>query len=229
MAERNRYFISTTIPYVNGRPHMGHTMEFVQTDVFGRYHRAIGDDTYVLTGTDENSLTNVLAAEREALTPRELVDRNSLWFKELIDGLDFQYDQFIRTASDPRHTAASQKIWQAVAAAGDLYKKRYSGLYCVRCEQYYDPSELTDGLCPEHLIAPELVEEENYFFRLSRYEDQLHELIETDSLRIMPDFRKNEALSFISQGLQDFSVSRSQERARGWGIRVPGDPTQVMY
>jgi methionyl-tRNA synthetase len=229
MANATRYYITTTIPYVNGKPHVGHAEEFVQTDVFGRYHRLRGDDTYVLTGTDENSLTNVLAAEREGISPQELVDRNSVWFRSLADQLDFHYDQFIRTAVDPRHTAASRKIWQAVAASGDIYRKRYSGLYCVRCEQYYDESELVDGVCPEHGIAPDLVEEENYFFRLSRYGEQLYDLISSDRLLIIPDFRKNEVLSFIAQGLQDFSVSRSQQRAHGWGIPVPDDPSQVMY
>src|SRR5579859_5155994 len=250
LTTQDRYYITTTIPYVNGRPHIGHAEEFVQTDAFARYHRLRGDDTYVLTGTDENSLTNVLAAEAEGLSPQELVDRNSkssasdlnhrelrstsscaeglspqelvdrnsLWFKSLADDLGFGYDQFIRTAADPRHTAASQKIWRAVEAAGDIYKRRYSGLYCVRCELYYDEDELIDGLCPEHGIPPQLVEEENYFFRLSRYADTLYELISSDRLLIMPDFRKNEVLSFISQGLQDFSVSRSHTRAHGWGI-----------
>jgi methionyl-tRNA synthetase len=229
LAAQNRYYITTTIPYVNGRPHIGHAEEFVQTDAFGRYHRLRGDDTYVLTGTDENSLTNVLAAEAEGLSPQALVDRNSLWFKSLADDLGFHYDQFIRTAVDPRHAAASQKIWRAVDAAGDIYKQRYSGLYCVRCELYYDEDELIGGLCPEHGIPPQLVEEENYFFRLSRYADQLHQLVSSDRLLIMPDFRKNEVLSFISQGLQDFSVSRSHTRAHGWGIPVPDDPSQVMY
>lgn len=183
----------------------------------------------MLTGTDENSLTNVLAAEREGISPQELVSRNSGWFKNLADNLGLQYDQFIQTSVDPRHLRASQKIWRAVDANGDIYKKYYAGLYCPRCEQYYDESELIDGLCPEHRIPPDLVEEENYFFRLSRYGDTLHELISSDRLHIIPDFRKNEVLSFISQGLQDFSISRSQERAHGWGIPVPGDPSQVMY
>jgi methionyl-tRNA synthetase len=227
MAER--YYITTTIPYVNGRPHVGHALEFVQTDAFGRYHRLRGDDTYVLTGTDENSLTNVLAAEREDIPVRELVDRNSIWFQDLADSLELQYDQFIRTAVDPRHAAASQKIWRAVEASGDIYKKRYGGLYCDRCELYYEEGELVGGLCPDHLIPPRFVEEENYFFRLSNYGEMLHDLISSDRLHIIPDFRKNEVLSFINQGLQDFSISRTQERARGWGIPVPGDPAQVMY
>src|SRR5947209_9458520 len=227
MAER--YYITTTIPYVNGRPHVGHAEEFLQTDAFGRYHRLRGDDTYVLTGTDENSLTNVLAAEREGIPVRDLVDRNSIWFKDLADSLGLRYDQFIRTAVDSRHAAASQKIWRAVETSGDIYKKRYGGLYCERCELYYEEGELVGGLCPDHLIPPKFVEEENYFFRLSRYGDTLRDLIASDRLHIIPDFRKNEVLSFINQGLQDFSISRTQERARGWGIPVPGDPSQVMY
>ncbi len=223
------YYITTTIPYVNAKPHLGHALEFVQTDAFGRYHRLRGDDTYVLTGTDENSLTNVLAAEREGISPRALVDRNSALFQALAEHLDVAYDQFIRTAVDPRHAAGAQKLWQAVAASGDIYQQHYRGLYCVRCEQYYDESELVDGLCPDHLIPPEEVEEENYFFRLSRYGDRLEELIASDRLHIIPTTRKNEVLSFIRQGLKDFSVSRSRERAHGWGISVPGDPSQVMY
>ena len=230
MAAARRYYITTTIPYVNGSPHVGHAEEFVQTDVFGRYHRLRGDETYALTGADENSLKNVQAAEREGIPVEELVARNSQRFRDLADRLDFAYDQFIRTSIDPRHAVASQKLWRAVAASGDIYKKHYRGLYCVGCEQFYDEAELTpEGLCPEHLVAPQPVEEENYFFRLSRYGDQLRELIDSDKLWINPDFRKNEVLSFIAQGLKDFSVSRSQERARGWGIRVPDDPSQVMY
>jgi len=229
MAGAYRFYITTTIPYVNSRPHMGIAEEFVQTDTFGRYHRLRGDDTYVLTGTDENSLTNVLAAEKEGITPRQLVDRNSAWFRDLADRLDFRYDQFIRTSVDPRHKESCWKIWRAVEAAGDIYKKTYGGLYCPKCEEYYDESELINGLCPDHDIRPDWVEEENYFFRLSNYGDRLTELISSDKLWIVPDFRKNEVLSFISMGLRDFSISRSVERAHGWGIPVPDDPSQVMY
>lgn len=223
------YYITTTIPYVNGAPHIGHAEEFVQTDAFARYHRLCGEDTYALTGTDENALKNVQAADREGISPRALVDRNSRRFQALANSLNFQYDQFIRTAIDPRHRAGVEKIWQAVDARGDIYKQHYHGLYCVGCEQFYDEVELMNGLCPEHLTQPEEVEEENYFFRLSRYQSQLHELISSDQLHIIPRTRKNEVLSFIERGLQDFSISRSEGRARGWGIRVPGDPSQVIY
>lgn len=225
----DRYYVTTTIPYVNGDPHLGHAEEFVQTDSFGRYHRLRGDDTYVLTGTDENSLKNVLAAEREGIAVQDLVERNSAKFRALADALHFEYDQFIRTAVEPKHRAASEKLWHAVEASGDIYKRSYSGLYCVGCELFYDEDELIDGMCPEGHGAPTPISEENYFFRLSRYGERLEELVESDQLWIIPDFRKNEVLSFIRQGLQDFSVSRSMERARGWGIPVPGDPSQVMY
>src|SRR5579864_385308 len=144
---QDRFYITTTIPYVNGRPHIGHALEFVQTDAFGRYHRLRGDDTYVLTGTDENALKNVQSAEKEGISPRELVDRNSLWFQELGNRLDFKVDQFIRTAVDPRHRTGAEKLWRAVQESGDIYKQYYSGLYCVGCEQYYNESELIDGLC----------------------------------------------------------------------------------
>jgi len=229
MAVQDRYYITTAIPYVNSTPHIGFALEITQTDSFARYRRLRGDDTYFLTGTDENSLTNVLAAEREGISTDKLVERNSQRFLDLREHLDLSFDQFIRTAADPLHKAGVERIWRAVQEAGDIYKKNYSGLYCVRCEQYYSSSELIDGMCPEHGIPPELIEEENYFFRLSRYADQLYDLISSDRYRVIPESRKNEVLSFISRGLDDFSVSRSRQRARDWGIPVPGDPSQVIY
>jgi methionyl-tRNA synthetase len=226
----NPYFISTTIPYVNAKPHLGHAFEFVQADAFARYHREIGDDVFFLTGSDENSLKNVLAAEAEGLTTRELVDRNVNYFLELRDALALSYDGFIRTSVDEEHIEGARRIWEALDRSGDIYRKSYGGLYCVGCEQFYSPEELVDGLCPEHHTPPpEYIEEENYFFRLSRYQEQLDRIISSGELEIIPDSRRNEVLSFIRSGLRDFSISRSQERARGWGIAVPGDPTQVMY
>lgn len=229
MTAQDRYFITTAIPYVNSTPHIGFALEIVQTDSFARYHRLRGDDTWFLTGTDENALKNVQAAEKEGISTRELVDRNSRRFQDLRGYLDLSFDQFIRTAADPLHAEGAEKLWRAVEDAGDIYKKYYSGLYCVGCEQYYNESELINGLCPEHGTRPDLIEEENYFFRLSRYGEQLYDLISSDRYRVIPETRKNEVLSFISRGLQDFSVSRSQQRAKGWGIPVPGDPSQVIY
>lgn len=222
-------FISTTIPYVNARPHLGHAFEFVQADAYARYLVAMGMDVYFLSGSDENSLKNVLAAEKEGLTTRELVDRNVVHFEELAAELQLSLSRFIRTSVDHEHIEGATEIWRRIEANGDTYTKEYEGLYCVGCEQFYSPAELVDGKCAEHLVAPELVRESNHFFRLSKYAAQLLEAIETGALRIVPETRRNEVVSFVRAGLADISISRSTERARGWGISVPGDPSQVMY
>lgn len=219
-------FISTAIPYVNARPHIGHALEFVQTDAMARYLRLTGYDTFSLTGSDENSLKNVRAAQDEGITTRELCDRNTEIFKKLIPGLNLAVSDFIRTSSD-LHISGAQRFWQRCRAE-DVYKKHYSGLYCVGCEDFYSQEE-TGGVCPEHGTPLELIEEENYFFKLSNYQGELIRLIETGSLRIVPDSKRNETLSFIKGGLRDFSISRSRRRAGDWGIEVPGDPSQVMY
>ncbi|HEX6543744.1 MAG TPA: class I tRNA ligase family protein, partial [Ktedonobacterales bacterium] len=225
----SRWYVSTTIPYVNAKPHIGMALEYVVTDALARYHRRVGEDVYFLTGTDENALKNVQTAEREGVPVAELVERNSARFRELAETLETSFDDFIRTSADPRHIPGVHKLWEACARNGDIYRRTYRGLYCVGCELFYREDELIDGLCPIHLIPAEEVEEENYFFRLSRYGDQLEQLIASDTLRVIPETRKNEVLSFIRRGLEDFSVSRSRERAHGWGIPVPGDPSQVMY
>ncbi len=223
------WYVTTAIPYVNARPHIGFALEIILTDALARYHRLKGEDVRFLTGADENSLKNVQAAEKEGIPTQALVDRNAAQFQALRGPLNLSFDDFIRTSNEPRHINGVRKLWEACAANGDIYKRPYQGLYCVGCEQFYTPDELINGLCPEHLTPPEVVEEENYFFRLSRYGDRLYELIDSDQLRIVPQTRKNEALSFIRQGLEDFSISRSRARAKGWGIAVPGDPEQVMY
>jgi methionyl-tRNA synthetase len=225
----NRYYITTSIPYVNARPHLGFALEAVQADTLARYHRIRGDDTRFLTGTDDNALKNVQAAEATGISVRQLVDQNAAAFRALRDPLALSYDDFIRTSVDPRHRDGVWRLWRAIARAGDIYKQTYRGLYCVRCELFYAEDELPNGLCPIHHVAPEMVDEENYFFRLSRYADTLQESIEREQLRILPEHRRNEVLSFIRRGLQDFSISRSASRAKGWGIPVPDDPSQVMY
>jgi methionyl-tRNA synthetase len=224
-----RVYLSTTIPYVNSRPHLGHALELVQADVLARHHRRTGDEVRLQSGTDDNSLKNVLAAERDGISTRELVNRNASAFAELRDHLSLSVDDFIRTSSDPRHRPGVERLWRACEASGDLYRKAYQGLYCVGCEQFYTEAELADGNCPDHGTPPELVAEENWFFRLSRYAGQLADLISTGELRIEPASRRNEVLGFIAGGLEDFSVSRSVGRARGWGIGVPGDASQVIY
>ncbi len=221
------FFITTAIDYVNAAPHVGHAVEKVLTDVVARYHRLSGDETYFLTGSDENSLKNVQAAEKAGRPVTEFVAENAESFKALAGSLDLSFDQFIRT-TEPRHFEGAQKMWNAFKKE-DLYLKKYSGLYCVGCEEFKMEKDLVDGKCPDHQKAPEVVEEENWFFKLSNYGDRLLSLIESGELKIYPDYRKNEVVSFIKMGLEDFSISRSVARAKGWGVPVPGDESQIMY
>jgi methionyl-tRNA synthetase len=222
-------YITTTIPYVNARPHLGFALELVQADVLARHRRARGDSVRLQAGTDDNSLKNVLAARAAGVGVQEFVDANADAFVALAGPLSLSVDDVIRTSRDPRHRPGVERLWQACAAAGDLYRRHYEGLYCVGCEQFYTPEELAGGRCPEHGTVPQPVSEENWFFRLSRYGDTLHDLITSGALRIEPAERRNEVLAQIAAGLPDFSVSRSTERAHGWGIPVPGDPSQVIY
>ncbi|RVU29085.1 methionine--tRNA ligase [Streptomyces antnestii] len=228
MTARRRY-ITTTIPYVNARPHLGFALELVQADTLARHHRQRGEQVRLLSGTDDNSLKNVLAAETAGIDVQSFVDRNADAFAALRGPLALSFDDFIRTSSDPRHRVGVERLWRQCAASGDLYRKEYEGLYCVGCEQFYTPDELVEGRCGEHGTEPQLVAEENWFFRLSRYADRLHQLISSGDLRIEPAARRNEVLALIERGLHDFSVSRSHSRARGWGIPVPDDPSQVVY
>ncbi|SEL92464.1 methionine--tRNA ligase [Streptacidiphilus jiangxiensis] len=223
------YYVTTTIPYVNARPHLGFALELVQADVLARHRRARGGAVRFLSGTDENSLKNVLAAEAEGVAVQDLVDRNAAAFAALATPLALSFDDFIRTSRDPRHREGVAQLWQRCAEAGDFYRKAYTGLYCVGCEAFYGEAELVDGRCPDHGTEPQTVSEENWFFRLSRYQDRLRELVTSGELRIEPVSRRNEVLALIDSGLRDFSVSRSRARARGWGIPVPGDEDQVVY
>jgi len=222
-------YLSTTIPYINGRPHLGHALEFVQADVLARHYRQAGHPVRLQSGTDDNSLKNVLAAAAEGTGVADLVSRNSAAFEALSGPLQLSFDDFIRTSSDPRHRPGVERFWRACAASGDLYRKSYQGLYCTGCEQFYRIAELDGGRCPEHGTEPETVSEENWFFRLSRYAGQLTEEITSGRLRIEPAARRREVLAFIGGGLEDFSASRPASRAGGWGIPVPGDPDQAIY
>ncbi|MGW0805620.1 methionine--tRNA ligase [Nonomuraea sp. NPDC002799] len=216
-------YITTTIPYVNARPHLGHALELVQADVLARHHRRGGEPVRFQTGTDDNSLKNVLAAEAAGVPVRELVDRNAAAFEGLRGPLDLSFDAFIRTSRHPGHRAGVERIW--AATAHDLYQRHYEGLYCVGCEQFCPA-----GPCPDGHEAPlQRVSERNWFFRLSRHQDALLDLIRSGRLRIEPAARRNEVLAFVEAGLDDISVSRSAARARDWGIPVPGDPGQVVY
>lgn len=222
-----RIYLTTAIPYVNAPPHIGHALELVQSDALARFYRASGYETYWAWGADENSLKNVQAAEKEGVPVQEVVDKYAAVFLRLKDVLNLSFDVFNRT-SGKDHFSGAQKFW-LLCKPEDIYKKKYRGLYCVGCEQFYTEKELVGGKCPEHMTVPEEIEEENYFFRLTNYADFLYKLINADKLRITPPTRKNEVLSFIKGGLEDFSISRSRERARGWGVPVPNDDSQVQY
>jgi len=232
-------YITTTIPYVNARPHLGFALELVQADVLARYHRGAGEQVRLQAGTDDNALKNVLAARAAGIGVQEFVDANAAAFTGLAEPLSLSIDDLIRTSSDPRHRAGVERLWRRCAASGDLYRRHYEGLYCVGCEQFYPEADLNGGRCPEHGTVPDLVSEENWFFRLSRYAGRLRALIAEGAIRIEPAERRNEVLALIDGGLEDFSVSRSTVsrstvsrstgRARGWGIPVPDDPGQVIY
>lgn len=221
------FFISTAIPYVNAQPHIGFAFELVEADAIARFKRLLGQDVFFLTGTDENSLKNVQAAEKAGMPVEQFVNKHAEHFSRLKDDLATSFDGFIRTTED-QHFKGAQKLWSACKPE-DIYKKKYKGLYCVGCEAFYTTDDLVEGLCPEHKVAPEEIEEENYFFKLSNYQRELKRIIENDEVKITPQSRKNEVLAFIDRGLEDFSISRSHERARGWGVPVPGDESQIMY
>ncbi len=223
----NKFYITTAIPYVNAKPHLGFALELIQADVLARYHRIKGDDVFFLTGTDENAFKNLLAAREQNIEVHKLIDQNSQSFKELRKVLDLSWDDFIRTTEE-RHVKGTQKFW--LVCQKDIYKKKYSGVYCNGCEEFKMEKDLIMDHCPEHPDKPlERVEEENYFFRLSVYQRQIEALVESGTLKIIPETRRNEVLSFVKQGLEDFSISRSRQRAPDIGIPVPGDDSQTVY
>lgn len=226
----SKFYITTAIPYVNAKPHIGHALEFVQADVIARYHKIIGDETLLLSGGDENALKNVQAAEKENIPIQKFVDKNSQLFADLAKKLNVYFDIF-QKGSDLKHHVSSQKLWELCFKNGDIYKKQYTGLYCVGCELFYEKEELNEkGECFEHPGRKlEEVSEVNYFFKLSKYQDKIKQLIESNAIKIIPHERKNETLAFVKQGLKDISISRSNSRAKNWGVDVPNDKTQKMY
>jgi methionyl-tRNA synthetase len=221
------FFITASIPYVNAVPHVGHAVELVQADVIARYHRPPAYDTYFLTGSDENAIKNVQSAEQAGKPVAEFVAENAEAFQALSGSLNLSLDQFIRTTEE-RHFAGATKFWQALDPK-DLELKSYSGLYCIGCEEFKNEKDLIEGKCPDHQKVPEHIQEQNWFFKLSNYSDRLLALIESGDLAIYPDYRRNEVIAFIKSGLEDFSMSRSVERAKHWGVPVPGDESQIMY
>ena len=223
------FYLTTAIPYINAKPHLGHVFEWFQADALAQYHRLLGDEVAFVSGSDENSLKNVQAAEKVGRDPQAWLDEYAAVFRQAYDDFGITLTEFRRSSDQELHWPGVQKLWQLCDASGDIYKKTYEGLYCTGCEAFYTPDELVEGKCPEHLTIPETIKEENYFFRLSKYQDQIKELITSGKLNIVSEQYRNEMLGFINQGLEDFSVSRSVERARGVGVPVPNDPTQIMY
>lgn len=229
MAER--FMVTTPIYYVNDKPHIGQAYTTVAADVLARFHRANGEETYFLTGTDEHGSKVEETANKLGTSPQELCDLNVGYFKKAWENLDIAFDYFVRT-TDRRHHRAVEKLLsllhQATTDQGEkaVYAGEYSGLYCVGCEKFITEKELVDGLCPDHLREPKRVTEKNYFFRLSAYLDKVEELIRTDRLKISPEERKKETLGLLKQGLDDFSISREKV---AWGIPLPFDPKQNAY
>jgi methionyl-tRNA synthetase len=223
------YYITTAISYPNGRPHIGHAYEAIAADVIARFQRAMGRDVRFQTGTDEHGLKMAQAARARGISPRELADEMSGYFKVMDDALNISYDRFIRT-SEADHYTASQAIWRALEANGDLYLDRYEGWYSVRDEAFYDDKELTEGdggvkLSPQGTPV-EWTAEESWFFKLSKYQEPLLALYRDQPDFIRPESRRNEIVSFVSGGLSDLSMSRT---SFDWGVPVPGSPGHVMY
>lgn len=224
----DKFYITTALPYVNAPPHIGFALEAIQTDAIARLKRLEGKDVYFLSGTDEHGAKIVRAAEKAGMGVKDFVDGNAEKFKKLLQILSISHTDFMRTSDEARHFPGAQALWKKIEEKGDLYKATYKGLYCVGHEAFITEKDLEDGKCKDHGAAPEELEEENYYFRLSKYTDQIKKAIESEKVHIMPEGRKNEILSLLSEGLQDISFSRPSKDI-SWGVPVPGDGTQTMY
>ena len=220
-------YITTTLPYVNADPHIGFAVEILQADVLARVWRHNGEEVFFSTGTDEHGQKIFEAAQKQGQDVQEYVDHYVEEVKKLQSALSLTNDAFIRT-TDSKHIQAAQEMWKRCLAKGDIYKKSYSGLYCVGCEAYKTERELEDGHCILHTsLTLETLEEENYFFRFSGYTDKLLKYLNKQGT-VVPQWRADEAITFVTNGLEDFSISREKHRL-GWGIPVPDDDSQVMY
>ncbi len=222
------FYLTTTLPYVNADPHIGFALECVQADVIARYRTLVGDDVFFNTGTDEHGLKIYQKAIEEGKDPQAYTDEFAAKFRKLKDKLNLHPDlHFIRT-TDPDHKEAAQEMWRRCAQRGDIYKKKYKGLYCVGDEMFLKETDLVDGKCPNHpSMTPIEIEEENYFFRLSAYQERLTAYLSRPGV-ILPEWRREEALQFVQRGLEDFSISREKSRLT-WGVPVPDDENQIMY
>jgi len=222
------YYITTTLPYVNAKPHIGFALEIIQADALARYQRLLGNEVVFNTGTDEHGLKIYRKAEELGISPQAYCDEWAGKFDALKNTLNLSYTNFIRT-TDKHHEKAAQKFWELCLANGDIYKKKYQVNYCVGCELEKTDSELVDGKCPVHPNSDlEIIDEENYFFKFSKYQEPLLEMYKANPNFVVPQHRFNEITKFVERGLQDFSISRIKEKMP-WGVPVPNDETQVMY
>jgi methionyl-tRNA synthetase len=220
------YYVTTPIYYVNAEPHLGHAYTTIAADILARHMRQRGEDVFFLTGTDEHGEPVAQAAERLGVTPRELADKNSERFRDLVERINATNDFFIRT-SDPEHEAVVQQVVQRIYDNGYVFEDTYEGYYCPRCADFKTEAELVEGnKCPIHLIVLEREKEDNWFFKLSAFQEPLEKLYADNPKWVTPESRYNEALSFIKQGLNDISLSRARI---SWGVPVPWDESQVIY
>lgn len=220
------FYVTTSIPYVNGEPHVGHALEFLMADVLARAARQRGEEVIFSTGTDEHGSKVAQTAERMGITSQQLADKMSQRFRDLLKELNVKNDRFIRT-TDAAHEQRAQLIWKALSR--DIYKSKYTGWYDVKQEEFVPEAKADPArMQPDHPQAYQKLEEENYFFKLGNYTDKIRAAIESDSFKIVPETRKNEVLSLLKEGLEDISISRPKEKL-DWGVSVPGDDGQVMY
>ncbi len=225
--DKKSFYITTTIPYVNADPHIGFALELVQSDVIARYQRLLGRDVFFSTGTDEYGQKIWEASQKEGKDVQDYVDHYAQKFLDLKEILNLSYDNFIRTTSG-EHINAVQEFWRLCDQKGDIYKKIYKGLYCVGCEKFLNEKDIIENKCALHpSVKLEMVEEENYFFKLGNYRKQLLKYLENEK-SILPEWRRKEAIDFVGDAMEDFSISRSKKRL-SWGIPILGDDTQVMY
>lgn len=224
---KNSFYITTTIPYINADPHIGFALELVQSDAIARYQRLLGREVFFSTGTDEYGQKIWDAARKEGKNINDYVDYYADKFLDLKEKLNLSTDNFIRTTSD-LHIRASQEVWRLCEKSGDIYKKKYKGVYCVGCEKFLAERDMQDGKCILHpSLEPQMIEEENYFFRLSKYREKLLEYLEKEN-SVIPEWKREEAITYVRDAMEDFSISRNKKRLE-WGIPIPGDDEQVMY
>src|ERR1035437_4898935 len=229
MKQKPPFYITTTLPYVNASPHLGHAMEFIRADVVARHKKVLGFDVFFNTGTDEHGQKLFDEAKKAGKSIETYVSEHSLTFRSLVSTLGLSEDiHFIRT-TDPKHIACAQDFWNRVNKRGYIYKKNYTAKYCVGCELEKKDSELVGGRCPIHPNRElELIEEENYFFKFSAFQKPLLDFYAARPDFVVPDFRFNEIKAFVERGLDDFSISRLRSKM-SWGVSVPGDDAHVMY